>query len=173
MKKNELVIVSSRRCDLSIQERIATRFCIEHFFSRRRTFVPDITKHFLGSGWKFPPGLDSRGQIELVHQERDVEEAVRIILMTQQGERPMRPEFGSQLYTLIFAPNNATTAGVACRYVQEALIRWEPRIDVLRVTAVPDDEDHARMIINIGYRIRATNSERNLVFPFYVIPGED
>jgi phage baseplate assembly protein W len=139
--------------------------------------MPDATKDFLGSGWKFPPRLDARGQIELVHQEQDVEEAIGIILRTNQGERPMRPEFGSELFKLHFLPNDASTAGLARRYVQEALARWEPRIEVLEVRAGPDPRTdpkyHGRLLINIQYRLRATNSQRNLVFPFYVIPGED
>lgn len=132
----------------------------------------DPTKAFLGSGWKFPPRLDSRGRIELVHQEQDVEEAIRIILLTRAGERPMRPEFGTLLHTLVFDSNDAATAGLARRYVTEALERWEPRIAVLSVKADADPENPSQLNIDIRYRIRATNSERNLVFPFYVIPGE-
>lgn len=135
--------------------------------------MADATKDFLGSGWKFPPRLDARGRIELAHQEQDVEEAVRIILRTNKGERPMRPEFGSELARLQFAPNDGATAGLARRYVQEALARWEPRIEVTEVIAGPDRADPARLNIDIRYLVRATNSERNLVFPFYVIAGED
>lgn len=131
------------------------------------------TKDFLGSGWKFPPRLDSRGRIELVHQEQDVEEAIRIILLTRKGERPMRPEFGSDLHKLIFDPNDVGTAGTARRYVLEALARWEPRIKVEAVTAVPNREHDGRLDIEIKYRVLSTNSSRNLVFPYYVIPGEE
>lgn len=135
--------------------------------------MPSPTKDFLGSGWKFPPQLDSRGRIKLVHQEQDVEEAIRIILTTRFGERPMRPEFGSDLFSLVFAPNDASTGGLARRYVMESLARWEPRIEVTQVEAAPDRTDSSRLLINIHYRILATNAERNLVFPFYTIPGED
>jgi phage baseplate assembly protein W len=130
-------------------------------------------KDFLGSGWKFPPRLDARGRIELVHQEQDIDEAIRIILMTRKGERPMRPEFGSDLHEIVFAPNDASTAGLARRYVFEALARWEPRIEVQEVTAEFDADNPSRLMIEISYSIPATNSDRNLVFPFYVIPGED
>ncbi len=134
--------------------------------------MPDPTRDFLGSGWKFPPRLDAYGRIELAHQEQDIEEAILIILRTQPGERPMRPEFGTDLNRLQFAPNDAATAGLACRYVERALSRWEPRIEVARVQAQADVENPSRLMIDIKYRIRVTNSERNLVFPFYVIPGE-
>ena len=134
--------------------------------------MTDQTKDFLGSGWKFPPRLDVRGQIELTHQEQDVEESIRIILGTHRGERPMRPEFGSRLYLLQFSPNDAATAGLARRYVQEALAFSEPRIAVAGVNAYADPENPARLLIEVKYKIRSTNSDRNLVFPFYVIPGE-
>jgi len=139
-------------------------------------------RDFLGSGWKFPPRLDNQGRIQLVHQEDDIEEAIRIILLTDKGERPMRPEFGSELFRLQFAPNDAATAGLARRYVTEALARWEPRIQVREVRAEPYWEEGpggqrithpSRLLIEIKYLVRATNSERNLVFPFYTIPGED
>lgn len=133
----------------------------------------DPTKDFLGAGWSFPPRLDARGQIALAHQEDDVNEAIRLILLTNKGERPMRPEFGSELFKLTFAPNDAATAGLARRYVQESLARWEPRITVTEVDAEPDPNNEAILRVVIHYHIRATNSDRNLVFPFYVIPGED
>lgn len=133
----------------------------------------DETKDFLGSGWKFPPRLDTRGRIELVHQEQDVEEAIRMVVMTRKGERPMRPEFGCDIHRLVFAPNDATTAGLARRYVKESLDRWEPRIQVMDVQADPDPNNPSRLMVFVSYRIPSTNSERNLVFPFYVIPGEE
>ena len=104
--------------------------------------MPDIVKDFLGSGWKFPPRLDARGRVELVHQERDIEEAIKMILLTPKGERPMRPGFGSELHTLLYQPNDASTCGLARRYVREALAMWEPRIAVIDVTAEPDRDPH-------------------------------
>jgi hypothetical protein len=132
----------------------------------------DATKDFLGNGWKFPPRLNARGQVELISHEQDIEEAVRIILGTMKGERPMRPEFGSELHLLTFAPNDASTAGAACRYVEEALLRWEPRIEDLEVHAAPDAAHPERLMIDIRYTVRTTNDMRNLVYPFYIIPGE-
>lgn len=133
----------------------------------------DSTKNFLGSGWKFPPRLDNRGRIELVHEDQDVEEAIRMILMTRKGERPMRPEFGCEIHDLVFAPNDPGTSGLARRFVMEALLMWEPRIDVLEVKTVPKSNSDNTLLLNIQYKIIATNSVRNLVFPFYTIPGED
>ena len=127
---------------------------------------------YLGSGWAFPVQVDARGRVALARQERDVEEAMRIILLTPRGQRMMRPEFGCQIHDLIFAPNNATTAGLASYYVQSALAMWEPRIRVTDVTAEADPDAPQRLLIHIDYEIKATYDRRTLVFPFYRIPGE-
>jgi Bacteriophage baseplate protein W len=129
-------------------------------------------RDFLGVGWAFPVGVDARGRIALARQERDIEEAIRIILLTPKGQRVMRPEFGCQIHDLIFAPNDATTAGLAAYYVEESLAMWEPRIRVNEVNARSDPENQGRLLIDISYEIKATHDSRSLVFPFYRIPGE-
>lgn len=83
----------------------------------------------------------------------------------------MRPDFGCDIHNLIFAPNNATTWGLAAHYVEEALGWWEPRIEVTEVDPRPDPEDASKLLINIKYLIKATNDPRNIVYPFYIIPG--
>ena len=127
---------------------------------------------FLGSGWAFPVGVDARGRINLAHGERDVEEAIRIILLTPKGQRIMRPEFGCQIHELIFAPNNTTTAGMVVYHVEQALAMWEPRIRLHEVKVYPDEANLERLMIEIHYEIKATHDRRSLVFPFYRIPGE-
>ncbi len=126
----------------------------------------------LGSGWAFPPSVDARGRIALARQERDAEEAMYMTLLTPAGQRVMRPEFGCRIHDLIFAPNDATTIGLATYYVEDALGMWEPRIAVREVTVKADPETNARLLINIRYEVKATHDERSLVFPFYRIPGE-
>jgi phage baseplate assembly protein W len=127
----------------------------------------------IGTGWAFPLGVDARGRIALARQERDIEEAIHIILLTPQGQRVMRPTFGSQLHELLFAPNDATTAGLAAYYVKDALGMWEPRIAVENVQVEPDLDDATRLLITIHYQVKTTYDRRTLVFPFYRIPGED
>ena len=127
---------------------------------------------FLGSGWAFPVQVDKRGRIALSRRERDVEEAMLMILLTPKGQRVMRPEFGCDIHDLLFAPNDATTAGLAIYYVEEALAMWEPRIRLIDVTADADPEHAERLLIRIEYEIKSTYDRRALVFPFYRIPGE-
>jgi phage baseplate assembly protein W len=128
---------------------------------------------FLGTGWAFPPRVDARGRIALARQERDIEEAILMILLTPKGQRVMRPDFGCRIHDLAFAPNNSTLIGLASYYVEEALVMWEPRIELDEVMARVDPEAPERILVDISYRIRATHDRRSLVFPFYRIPGED
>lgn len=125
----------------------------------------------LGSGWAMRIGVDTRGRIALAHRERDIEEAIQIILLTPKGQRVMRPEFGCQIHDLIFAPNDVTTAGLAAYYVRQALAMWEPRIVVHEVNADSDADAPERLLITITYEIKTTHDRRSLVFPFYRIPG--
>ena len=126
---------------------------------------------FLGVGWAFPVSVE-RGRVALARHERDVEQAIMIILLTPKGQRVMRPEFGCRIHDLVFGPNDATAAGLASYYVQDALAMWEPRIRVEEVTATPDPDDAGRLLVTIQYQLRATYDRRTLVFPFYRIPGE-
>ncbi len=129
-------------------------------------------RRILGQGWRFPVGVDGRGGLALARGDNDIKEAIVAILCTAQGERVMRPEFGSSIHEFVFAPNNATTAGLIAYQVQEALARWEPRIDVTEVDVQPDPLEASRVLINIQYLVKATNDEVNMVFPFYLIPTE-
>jgi hypothetical protein len=131
-----------------------------------------VGEDFIGSGWSFPLRIEATGRVGLVSKERKIEEAIRLILGTSYGERPMRPEFGCGIHDYVFAPADATTAGHVAYEVQRSLERWEPRIDVLGVIVTPDTEDASTLYIDISYAIRGRNDPRNLVFPFYVIPTE-
>jgi uncharacterized protein len=131
-----------------------------------------LSKDFIGNGWSFPIGTDVRGRVSLSHRERDIEEAIIMILLTPKGQRVMRPEFGCEIHDLVFAPNDATTAGLATYYVEEALRMWEPRITLRGVEANPDEDSAERLMIHVQYEINATYEQRSLVFPFYRIPGE-
>ncbi|BCY05785.1 GPW/gp25 family protein [Actinoplanes sp. L3-i22] len=132
-----------------------------------------MAEQFIGNGWAFPLRVDSTGGIALVSREREIAEAIRLILATAPGERPMRPEFGCGVHDYVFAPADENTAGRIAFEVRRALDRWEPRIDVADVVVGFDDEDAGVLYIDVRYTIRGTNDPRNLVFPFYVIPSHD
>jgi phage baseplate assembly protein W len=130
-------------------------------------------REFLGRGWSFPIALDESGDIHLAVHEEDIAQAIRIILSTNLGERAMRPDFGSGLREMVFAPMSTTTMALVQQRVHRALIEWEPRIDVNEVKVGFDGRDPSagRLSVDISYRVRATNTFYNLVYPFYLAEG--
>jgi len=127
-----------------------------------------MAQKFLGVGWKFPVQLDQERKIGLSRFEEKVRESVWIILSTAPRERVMRPDFGCGIHEFVFSPNNTRTIGLVEFQVEEALTRWEPRIDLEEVQAQSDPKDPARLLISIDYRVRGTDSRFNLVYPFYL-----
>jgi phage baseplate assembly protein W len=131
-----------------------------------------MAEEFIGNGWAFPIRTDQGGGIALVSSDREIQEAIRLIIGTSYGERPMRPEFGCGIHDYVFAPADSTTAGRIAFEVRVALKRWEPRIDIVDVAVTIDDADQSTLFIDIYYVKKGSNDIRNLVFPFYVIPDE-
>jgi len=127
----------------------------------------------LGSGVAFPLQVDRRGGIALARDETDIDQAMLLILGTAPGERPMRPEFGCGVHDFVFDSIDAKTVGKMELAIRDALDRWEPRVVVETVEFNLDEVTDGRLIIDIGYRVRVTNTMRNLVYPFYVIPAEE
>lgn len=131
-----------------------------------------MSERFVGAGWAFfPLRTDVTGSVALVRGTQEIEEAIRIILATAPGERPMRPDFGCAIHDFVFAPADASTAGQIAFEVRSALEQWEPRIVLRDVQVSFDAVDAGTLHIEIEYSIRGTNDPRNLVFPFYVIPS--
>lgn len=130
-----------------------------------------MSADFLGQGWNFPIAIDASGAIVRSDADSGIEQSIWLILGTAMGERAMRPNFGCGIHDLVFALNNTATAARVVESVQDALIQWEPRIDVISVdTSTPDDQPETLMIA-ISYRVRSTNNVFNLVYPFYLDQG--
>ncbi|WP_406191550.1 MULTISPECIES: GPW/gp25 family protein [unclassified Streptomyces] len=127
---------------------------------------------FTGIGWAFPMSTTASGGIAMVANDDCLIKAMRLILSTYPGERPMRPEFGCRLRDYVFRGASIQTAAEIAGEVHNALLRWEPRVIVESVDAYPDPDDQALIYIDIRYTTKATNDQRNLVFPFYSIPDE-
>ncbi|MFY1671339.1 GPW/gp25 family protein [Plantactinospora sp. WMMB334] len=124
---------------------------------------------FLGTGWAFPIGGDPERGIRLTDDGvATIRQSIGLILGTAPGERVMLPDFGCGIHDVVFDVNDVSAAGRISRAVREALARWEPRIDVLDVYPTPDPADRRRLLIEINYEVRSTNSRFNLVYPFYI-----
>lgn len=123
---------------------------------------------FLGRGWGFPVTTDTRGAIDLSAGVADIEESIHLILSTAKGERVMRPNFGCGIHEFAFATVDTTTLTLVEATVEDALTEWEPRIDILNVDTSTQHLSEGRLDIHLDYRIKRTNDERNLVYPFYI-----
>jgi uncharacterized protein len=132
-----------------------------------------MSEHFIGRGLAYPMRVGPTGGLALVSHDEEIADSMRLILGTSPGERPMRPDFGCPIHDHIFAPADATTAGMIAFEVRNALKRWEPRIDVIDVVVGRDESQPTLLYIDVTYAVGDTNDPRNLVFPFYVIPSEE
>jgi Bacteriophage baseplate protein W len=134
--------------------------------------VSDAPADFIGRGLLFPLRVDQSGGIALGSGADDIDASIRMAIVTAPGERVMRPEFGCRIWDLMFEPINANTLGLMAEAVRDAVSQWEPRVTLEDVVVEPDPASPARVLIDLRYRVRTTNDQRNLVFPFYVIPRE-
>jgi uncharacterized protein len=131
----------------------------------------DVDADFIGRGWTFPVKPDPAGRLTFRGGEDLIRQSIWLILGTAPGERPMRPDFGCGIHDLVFQANTAALRGLVQQQVREALVRWEPRIDVLdvRVDTPPDQRNY--LLIRVDYRVRVNNALFNLVYPFFLAEG--
>ncbi|RMF82205.1 MAG: baseplate protein [Chloroflexi bacterium] len=123
---------------------------------------------FLGKGWFFPLQLDDNRQVRTVSYEEAVRQSIWMILSTAKGERVMRPDFGCGIHDLVFGLSNTATLGRVVSEVRQALTLWEPRIELVDVTADFDPQQPSRLLIYVDYVLLTDNSRFNLVYPFYL-----
>jgi phage baseplate assembly protein W len=129
-------------------------------------------RDYLGTGFAFPLGVNAQGLMRLSSEDVNIEEAIRIILRTEPGERVYRPDFGCNLSELAFAPLNTRTLMSIRLCVQDALYRWEPRIEKIQVDTDPDPI-RGRVDITISYRIKNTYDVQSVVYPFYLSASQE
>lgn len=127
---------------------------------------------FLGTGWSFPPTFSRvNNSVEMVSDERDINESLRILFSTALGARIMLPTYGADLWSQVFKSVTTAFKSILVDYVYTAIINWEMRIDVVNVTVTEDDKVDGLLMILVNYTIRQTNSRGNLVYPFYIGEG--
>lgn len=135
-----------------------------------KTQSATVSRAFLGVGWSFPIAR-AKSDVAMAQGEEDVAQAIRVILGTNPGERVMRPDFGAGLKQFVFEPASTATLELIRQRVEESLIDFEPRIEVLSVKVTTRDSGGQQVLIDVSYRVRATNTKHNLVYPFYLDEG--
>lgn len=129
---------------------------------------------FLGRGWGFPPEFSKNTKsVLLTEDESDIEKSLDILLSTRPGERIMVPEYGCNLDELLFKPLNLTLKTFVSDLIKTAILYHESRIDVEKIRIDPSGDNDGILLISIDYRIRITNSRKNMVFPFYKTEGTE
>lgn len=127
---------------------------------------------FLGTGWSFPPTFNNlTGTVEMVSDEADIYQSLHILLSTQLKERVMRSDFGCDLTSLLYENITITLLTKIKGIIENAILLYEPRVDLLDVDFAMVETNNGLINIEITYRIRATNSRKNYVFPYYLEEG--
>jgi phage baseplate assembly protein W len=128
-----------------------------------------MASEFTGVGWRFPILPDPTGSLGYMAGDANVEQSLRLLLLTELGQRVMRPDFGCKAGRLVFAPGSVQMLGQLETAVREAIRDWEPRIELQSVRAETQPRDPTRVDVVVAYTVRATNTRGNLVFPFYLV----
>lgn len=131
-------------------------------------------KEFLGRGWDFPPSFDKRERkTEMTSDREDIERSLEILLGTRKGERVMRPDYGCNLDEMVFESFNLSLKTYLADMVETAILYHEPRIEPLNINIDDSFIHEGRLMIEIDYIIRSTNSRFNMVYPFYLEEGTE
>ena len=129
---------------------------------------------FLGTGWSFPPAfVRATGQVQMVSDEDDIDQSLRVLFGTTIGERLFDPAYGLDMHEVLFEPASTTLRAFVTDRVKVAVLFYEPRIDVLALTIDSPDPNGGVLRISLDYEVRATNSRYNLVYPFYLSDGNE
>ncbi|MCB0580445.1 MAG: GPW/gp25 family protein [Phaeodactylibacter sp.] len=127
---------------------------------------------FTGKGWAFPPAFNRHtGAADMVKGEDDIRESIFILLSTTMGERPLLPEYGCDIDLLLFERLDATIKSMAKQIIETALTLHEPRIRILDIDVRENPNQEGVLDIHIQYVIKATNTRRNMVYPYYLEEG--
>ena len=134
----------------------------------------DTSKSFLGRGWGFPPEFNRATKaVNMLEDEADIKSSLEILLSTRLGERVMVPDYGCNLDELLFKPLTLTLKTFVIDLIKTAILYYEPRIDLNKIAINPTDELEGVLLINLDYTVRATNSRKNMVYPFYKAEGNE
>ncbi|EZH71838.1 hypothetical protein ATO12_05520 [Aquimarina atlantica] len=134
----------------------------------------DAEQSYLGKGWSFPPIFDKlRKQVDMVVNEKDIEQSLNILLSTRPGERIMQPSFGCNLDIMLFEPITTTLITFVKGLIKKSILFYEARIDANRIEVNTENINSGLILIEIDYTIRSTNSRFNFVYPFYTDEGID
>ncbi len=125
---------------------------------------------FLGTGWNFPIQFNSHHkEVNMISNTECITQNITMLLSTRQGERPMYPGYGHQLYQMIYEDIDQTLLYRMKEHLHYIFMIHEPRILLEEVEIMIKEEEENIILIELHYLIRETNTRTNLVFPYYLI----
>lgn len=132
----------------------------------------DPESAFLGTGWSFPPTFSRQTcSVNMVSDDQDIQESLWILFSTTLGERILLPQYGCQVWQMVFRNLTTTLETEIEDYVRQAVLYWEARIEVIEVSLRPEATVEGLVLLTVSYAIRQTNARNNLVYPFYLLEG--
>ncbi|MDJ0844698.1 GPW/gp25 family protein [Crocosphaera sp.] len=131
-----------------------------------------IYTSFLGTGWSFPPEFllenEKKGEVLMTADEEDIQSSLKILFGTAIGERFFNPKFGLDLKAMLFEPMSTTIKTALIDNIKIAILIYESRIEVLSLDLDTTAQNEGKIEIVMEYKVRATNSRYNLVYPFSI-----
>jgi phage baseplate assembly protein W len=115
-----------------------------------------------GRGIGFPPRVGADGRWAWSQAGQNIRESIRLILMTEPGERLMLPRFGAGLRHFLFEPNTVATHRQIQERITQALSRWEPRIRLTGVEVQADPNDPQAALATLRYELVASQATDQL-----------
>jgi phage baseplate assembly protein W len=112
----------------------------------------------LGRSLAFPPRVGADGRVAWSEGERNIREAIEVVLRTSPRERLRLPSFGAGLERFLFEPNTVATRRQIQDRIAKALAAWEGRIVVQSIVVEADEADPEAARATITYRLVATQA---------------
>ena len=131
-------------------------------------------KQFLGSGWGFPPEFTKFGDsitTKISSNDEDIKESLNLLLSTRLGERIMQPAYGCGIHALVYEVLNESMVTEIIDMIERAILFFEPRIVLDNIDVIEEQLGQGKLLLNLSYRVRSTNTRSNMVYPFYLIEG--
>lgn len=126
---------------------------------------------FLGKSWAFPVRWE-HGDLVTSYAETSIKESIYLILKTAVAERVMHPEFGCGIDNYVFAPASRETCFRLTTDIELALLRYEPRVIVNKVSCLLERADEGIIDVLIDYTVDCHRRKESLIFPYYLQRGQ-
>ena len=128
---------------------------------------------FIGRGWSFPPTFEPFVGVHMTEGVDDINSSLHILLTTLTGERIMQPRYGCDVQELLFEPLDTTFLTHIKDKIETAILYFEPRIRVENILVDGGLLLEGKVLVQVDYQIKGTNSRYNFVYPFYINEGTE